>query len=146
MKRRQDPLAHIRHPVGAAILKQKIMSDLRSMLTDAQIHAFLGENDARLIDGAGRLAFIAADAAKSCQLKDGPDMNVVAGMANALLDLSQKRGDRELHRKSIQSGLLACGRIFEKCSPWAIGTAALRIDEALLRQDLSLHNIIKENS
>jgi hypothetical protein len=136
-------MMHLRNPVASAILKRQIVADLRSMQTDAQIHAFIGANDAKLIDNAGRLAYITADAARACQLpENSPDMRIVSGMAHALADLANGHGDRELHRLAIQSGLLACERLLDQCSPWAIGTGAMKVDELInSAAGLTLHDI-----
>ena len=126
------PANPLRHPVGAAIIKRQIMTDLRSLQTDAQIHALMGANDAKLIDHAGRLAYITAESVRACQQPDdSPDMRIVAGMAHALADMANGQGDRELHRLAIQSGLAACERLLAQCSPWDIGTAALKVDELI---------------
>lgn len=144
-RRHRDPLLHLRHPVGAAIIKRQIMTDLRSLQTDAQIHALMGANDAKLIDHAGRLAYITAEAVRACKLPEGsPDMRIVAGMAHALAELANRQGDRELHRLAIQSGLLACERLLADCSPWAIGKAALQVDELIQSAaGLTLHDITR---
>lgn len=132
MTRRQRLANPLRNPVAAAIIKRQIVADLRSLQTDAMLHALIGANDTALIDNAGRLAFITADAARSCQLPEGsPDMRIVSGMAHALADLANRHGDKSLHRLAIQSGLAACERLLAQCSPWAIGTAALKVDELI---------------
>ena len=143
MNRRQRLANPLRNPVASAIIKRQIITDLRSLQTDAQIHALIGANDSKLIDNAGRLAYITAHAARACQLPEtSPDMRIVAGMAHALADLANGHGDRELHRLAIQSGLLACERLLEQCSPWAIGTGALKVDELInSAAGLTLHDI-----
>lgn len=143
MNRRQRLANPLRNPVASAIIKRQIITDLRSLQTDAQIHALIGANDSKLIDNAGRLAYITADAARACQLPEtSADMRIVAGMAHALADLANGHGDRELHRLAIQSGLLACERLLDQCSPWAIGTGALKVDELInSAAGLTLHDI-----
>jgi hypothetical protein len=143
MNRRTRYANPLRNPVAAMLMKRQIVADLRSLQTDAQLHALIGANDSKLIDNAGRLAFITADAARACKLPDtSPDMRIVAGMAHALADLANHHGDRDLHRLAIQSGLLACERLLAQCSPWAIGTAALKVDELInSAAGLTLHDI-----
>jgi len=144
MNTRRQRLANpLRNPVAASILKTRILKDLRELQTDAQLHALIGANDPKLIDNAGRLACITTDAARACKLpEDGADMRIVAGMAHALADLANNHGDRSLHRLSIQSGLLACERLLAQCSPWAIGTAAIKVDELINSPaGLTLHDI-----
>ena len=142
MKRRQRLANPLRHPVGAAILKRQIMLDLRSLLVDAQLHALIGANDPQLIDHGGRLAYITAQAARDCKLPEGPDLRIVTGMAHALADLAGKRGDRDLHRLAIQSGLLAAERVLVQCDAWAIGKAALMVDQRIQSAaGLTLHDI-----
>ena len=132
MNRRQRLANPLRNPVASAIIKSRIVADLRSLQTDAMLHAMIGANDGKLIDNAGRLAFITADSARACKLPDeAPDMRIVAGMAHALADLANGTGNAELHRLAIQSGLGACERLLAQCSPWAIGTAAIKVDELI---------------
>ena len=120
-------------PVTSAILKKQIVSDINSMQTDAMLHALIGANDAKLIDNAGRVAFIASESVRLCKIEadNDPDMRIVAGMANALYDLSVGHGDKQIHKQSIASGLNACQRLLEQCSPWAIGISALKVDELI---------------
>jgi len=147
-RRHRDPLLHLRHPVGAAIIKRQIMTDLRSLQTDAQIHALMGANDAKLIDHAGRLAYITAEAVRACKLPEGsPDMRIVAGMAHALAELAANAGDKALHRLAITSGLNACQRLLDQCSPWAIGTGALKVDQLInSAEGLTVHHITQPST
>lgn len=139
----RQAMMRLRNPVAAALMKRQIVADLRSMQIDAQLHALIGANDAKLIDNAGRLAYITADAARACKLpQDCPDMRIVSGMAHALADLANGHGDRELHRLAIQSGLAACERLLSQCSPWAIGTGAIKVDELINSPNgLTIHDI-----
>ena len=132
MSMTRRPANPLRHPVGAAIIKRQIIDSVRSLQVDAQLHALIGESDAHLIDRAGRLAYIAAEASQACGLPDdAPDRRIVEGMARALAELANGEGDRDLHRLAIQSGLAACERLLAQCSPWDIGTAALKVDELI---------------
>jgi hypothetical protein len=133
----------LRNPVAAALIKRQIIVDLRSLQTDAHIHALFGANDAKLIDHAARLAYISAHAGRACQQSDdSPDMRIIAGMAHALADLANHRGQPELHRMAIQSGLQACQRVLQHCNAWAIGTAALQFDEQVIHPDgIATHHI-----
>lgn len=132
-----------RNPVTAAILKSQIQRDLRSLQTDAMLHALIGANDPVLIDNAGRLAYITADAARACHIpNDEPDLRILHGAARALAELAANAGDRQQHRQSITSGLAAAQRLLPRCSVWAIGTAALRLDQLLAGPDgLTVHHI-----
>lgn len=144
-KRRPDPLAHLRHPIGAAILKKKVEQQIRAMQTDAMLHILIGANDAALINEAGRLAYIAAEATRlSREPEDSPDMKIVAGMANALADLAARSGPPELHRLAIQSGLLAIERLLPRCNVWSIAKAHLQVEEILASAEgLTIFHITK---
>jgi len=61
---------------------------------------------------------------------DSPDVRIIRGMGEALGDLNAD-GRLEQHRHSIQSGLMAIERLLPLCSDWALGTAALKLDELL---------------
>lgn len=130
--KKKKPFNRLDNPVAAAILKVQIRKDLQVMQTDAMLHALIGENDTKLIDNAARMAFIASEGARRCELpSDSPDMRIVAGMASALADLATGKGDRQLHKLSISSGLQACSRLLEQCSVWAIGLAAMMVDDLI---------------
>lgn len=144
--KRRSRTHHTWHnPVTAAILKSQIQRDVRSLKTDAMLHALIGANDAKLIDNAGRMAYITADAARASQISEtDPDMRILHGMARALGELANGDGDRELHRLSISSGLTAAERLLPRCSVWAIGTAAIKLDELLATTEgLTVFHITK---
>lgn len=146
--RRRHLANPLRNPVAAAIIKRQIIADLRALQTDAMLHALIGANDAALIHHAGRLAYITADAARACQLpQDAPDMRIVAGMAHALAELAANAGDKALHRLAITSGLNACQRLLDQCSPWAIGTGALKVDQLInSAEGLTVHHITQPST
>jgi hypothetical protein len=146
-KRRPDPLANLRHPVGRAILKQRVQQQIRALQTEAALHALIGANDPVLVDRAGRLAYIAAEANRLCRLPDdSPEMRVIAGMSHALYELASGQGDRELHRLSISSGLGAVERLVARCNLWGIATAHLKLEELLAGEGLSIHHITNERA
>jgi len=139
----------LRNPVAAAIIKRQIVADLRALQTDAMLHALIGANDAALIHHAGRLAYITADAARACQLpQDAPDMrHRRRPWPTALAELAANAGDKALHRLAITSGLNACQRLLDQCSPWAIGTGALKVDQLInSAEGLTVHHITQPST
>ena len=129
MKRRKYP-AH-RNPVAAAILRAGIRRDVAELKTSAELHAWTGSDAARLVNSAGRMMWIVAGSAVACgEPDDSPDIRIIRGMGEALGDLNAD-GRLEFHRPTIQSGLMAIERPLPKCSDWALGTAALKLDELL---------------
>ena len=133
------------NPVASALIKTQILKDIQSIQTDAMLHALIGANDTKLVDNAGRVAYIAAESARLCRIDKGsnePDMRIIAGMANALYELATNTGDKAMHRLSITSGLHACQRLITQCIPWAIGLAALKVDEIIQKtQGLTVAHI-----
>lgn len=129
MKRRKFP-AH-RNPVAAAILRAGIRRDVADLKTTAELQAWTGADAAKLVNSAGRMMWMVAGAAVACGVdEDSPDVRITRGMGEALGDLAAD-GRLEYHRPAIQSGLLALERLLPKCSDWALGTAALKLDELL---------------
>lgn len=129
MKPRRYP-AH-RNPVAAAILRARIRQDMANLKTTAALQAWNGEHLPNLINSAGRLVYIVLAAAEACGYKaDHPDMRVCMGMGEALGDLGQDKR-LEFHRPAIQSGLLAIERLLPTLSDWAMGNAAIQLDQLL---------------
>lgn len=129
MKRRKFP-AH-RNPVAAAMFRAAIRREVAELKTTAELQAWNGEHAAKLVNSAGRMMWMVAAAAVECNVHpDSPDLRVIRGMGEALGDLAAD-GRLEFHRPAIQSGLLAIERMLPVCSDWALGTAALKLDELL---------------
>ena len=129
MSRRRFP-AH-RNPVAAAILRAGIRRDVADLKTTAELQAWTGADASKLVNSAGRMMWMVAGAAVACGVSDdSPDVRIIRGMGEALGDLNAD-GRLEHHRPAIQSGLLAIERLLPKCSDWALGTAALKLDELL---------------
>ena len=48
----------------------------------------------------------------------------------------------DFSRLAITSGLNACQRLLDQCSPWAIGTGALKVDQLInSAEGLTVHHI-----
>ena len=129
MNRRRFP-AH-RNPVAAAILRAGIRRDVADLKTTAELQAWTGADASKLVNAAGRMMWMVAGAAVACGVSDdSPDVRIIRGMGEALGDLNAD-GRLEQHRPAIQSGLMAIERLLPLCSDWALGTAALKLDELL---------------
>ncbi len=121
-----------RNPIRDAIMRRQITDWISKLETSGGLQAFLGANTPKLIADAGRVFFIAAESGRLCRLdQTTPDYRILGGAANAIAELAGGRGNEELHRAAIRSGLAAAHRIIEQCSVWAIGTASIKVEDLL---------------
>lgn len=120
------------HPVAVALVRKGIREDVARLDSKAQLHALTGEHAANLVNLSGRLAFIVGHAASACQVDaDHPDMRILRGMGEAIGDLAQDFDAIEQHRPAILSGCAAIGRLLPLCNDWALGLAAIELDQLL---------------
>lgn len=125
------PLEALRNPVGRAVLQRTIANEMATILRQAQMHAWVGQNPPRLINDAGRLVYVVLGAASaSGWTTEHPDVRIMLGMSEALGDL-QADGDIERHRGAIQSGLLAAERLLPAMNALLMLQSAFELDAML---------------
>jgi hypothetical protein len=124
-RRKQSPGMN---PVAAAMLRTTIRRDPANLMTDAELHAWNGENAAKLLNAAGRLVYITLGAAEASGFDSNhPDIRICLGMGSALGDLNTD-SRLEFHRGAIQAGLLAIERLLPNLNPMSMASAALHLD------------------
>jgi len=123
-------------------LKKELAADLERVKGLAEWEAFAKTgNHTDLIDTSGRMLWIVSTAAVQCGVpQDHPDMRIMGGAASALGDLAARPRDIELHRPSIQSGLLAAERLWPQLNVWALARGALEFYETTKKAGLTLHD------
>lgn len=120
------------HPVAVALVRKSIREDVTRLERSANLQAWASNHAANLVNLSGRLAYIVGHAANACQVDaDHPDMRILRGMGEAIADLAQDFDAIEQHRPSILSGCAAIGRLLPFCNDWALGLAALELDQLL---------------
>lgn len=120
------------HPVAVALVRKGIREDVTRLERSANLQAWASNHAANLVNLSGRLAFIVGHAACACQVDaDHPDMRILRGMGEAIGDLAQDFDAIEQHRPAILSGCAAIGRLLPFCNDWALGLAAVELDQLL---------------
>jgi hypothetical protein len=131
----QAAAAQQRHQAEAQALQREaetaLRADLAHVMHNADWEAFARENNREaLIFSAGRVLWIASDAATRCGVPlDHPDMRIMAGAASALGDLAAHPNQINLHRPAVQSGLKAAERLWPGLDVFALGVAGIQFDQ-----------------
>lgn len=105
----------------------------------AQIHAFMGEDGIKMVDGVGRTLLVAQIAAARSYLftKENPDIRIMRGTALALYQQSENPIVVKQHRSSIISGLSAAKRVLEAIPKKTIGEAAILVNDLVRDRDVN---------
>lgn len=129
---RSNPRFRGLHPVAVAYIRKGIREDVTRLERNAQLQAWGGSHAANLVNLSGRLAYIVGHASAACGVDaDHPDMRILRGMGEALGDLAANLTAIETHRPAILSGCAAVGRLLPGCNDWALGLAAVELDQLL---------------
>ena len=133
MRRRQDEQER---------LLQLIIADLRGLQIDAGLHAWTGEDAAKMVNLAGRLCYITAFASvrSGVDVAD-PDVRIIRGMAGSLADLAADLDALERYRPSLQSGLAAIDRLLPMCDVLHLVEGASELDLLLATTGLGTANV-----
>lgn len=125
------------------VLRAKIRQDIEALKTEAGLHAYLGEDTAKLLNSAGRVLFITAFAIGKAKVTD-PDVNIILGASSALGDVFSLPASLEQHRPAICAGILAAGRLLPKLTEDDLANGEFRL-HALLNsaEGLTLGHITK---
>ena len=105
----------------------------------AQIHAFMGDDGLKIVDGVGRTLLVTQIAAGRSNLftKESPDIRIMRGTALALYQQSENPIVVKQHRASIISGLSAAQRILEDIPKRTIGESAILVNELVRGRDVN---------
>ena len=113
------------------MLRNQVRADLARVLASAELHAWAGNNPAKLLNDSGRMVYIVLGAAEATgHTTAEPDVRIILGMGEALGDLQHDQ-DIERHRPAIQSGILAVGRLLPTLDAMALAHAALQLNQML---------------
>lgn len=125
--------ARIINPVAAAMYVHRWRTDR----VEAEIHALMGDDGLRLVNGAGRVFFVVLTAAAGAGMHDeNQDMRIIRGAIEALHAQAENEQVNELHRAGIMSGLAACRRILPHLKQRDMADAALYMDARLKMGDV----------
>lgn len=123
------------NPVEVALLRASYRVELNRLRTLADLQAFAGNHIENLVDCAGRMLFITADAvSKKPGADQNPDVSVLRGMGEALGDLVKDRR-MEFHRPAIQAGLMAIERLLPSLDPIDLANATAGLESMLTETD-----------
>ena len=96
-----------------------------------RLHALIGGNSDKLVNGAGRIFFVVLTAAARTTDMDTPDMRILRGAIEALHDQAGEAEVSEVRRAGIVSGLQACDRLMVDLSTKDLAEAALYMEARL---------------
>ena len=130
----ENDLPHNR--IAQALVRARIMDEVRQLRTRAGIHAYMGNDAAQVADAMGRLVFTVAHATGMHGLGDTPEARILLGTANALGDVAATPAALEQQRAAITSGLAAIERLAPQLSDSSMAAGALELQYLLQRGDL----------
>jgi len=116
-----------------------IVDRWRREAVSGQLHAMLGDDSDRLVNGAGKIFFVVLGACAAhldVLSEDDPDIRILRGAVNALHEQAEVPEIAEERRAAILSGLQACQRLMPELSQRALSEAALDMELRLLRGDV----------
>lgn len=125
--------ARILNPVASAIL----VSMWKREAVSGRLHALIGGDSDKLVNGAGKVMFVVLTAAGRSGIDaDHPDMRILRGAVEALHDQAGEPTVSEVRRAGIVSGLQACDRLMEGLTTKALAEAALYMEARLRAGDV----------
>ena len=116
------------HPVAEAVVKSRIEADIQRLRTDTALHAYAGDDAARIASMAGRLVYIVCHAAGLHGLGETPEARILAGAANALADIAETPAELERQRGAVIAGLSAIDRLMPKLDTLSLAAGAMELD------------------
>lgn len=135
----ENDLAHNR--IAHALVRARIMDEVRQMHTRAGIHAYAGDDAAQVADAMGRLVFTVAHATGMHGLGDTPEARILLGTANALGDVAATPAALKQQRGAITSGLAAIERLLPLLSESTLAAGALELEYQLRRGDVGTASV-----
>lgn len=117
--------------IAQALVRARIMDEVRQLRTRAGLHAYIGADAAQLADSMGRLVYTVAHAAGLHGLGDTPEASILRGCANALADVAATPAALDQQRNAITSGLAAIERLLPQLHEFSLAAGALELDRLL---------------
>jgi hypothetical protein len=127
--------------IAQALVRARIMDEVRSLRTRAGLHAYMGGDAAQVADSMGRLVFTVAHAAGLHGLGDTPEARILMGTANALADVAATPAALDHQRAAITSGLAAIERLLPQLHESSLAAGALELDNLLQRGHMGTANV-----
>lgn len=110
---RRHGLTPVEHSVLVAAWKSEALT--------SRIHALIGDDSDKLVNGAGRVFFVIIGACAACGLhQDEPDIRILRGAVNALGEQAGEPEVQQQRRAGIVSGLQACDRLMPRLTQRAL--------------------------
>ena len=109
-------------PVEKAVMRQK----WGSAALKAHLQALAGENWNTVVENAAILTFIVGGAADVDKVPNtDPDLRILAGTANALMEIAYNEGIRSADRGALSAGIMAIERLVPRLTDHAMITASM---------------------
>lgn len=125
----------ILNPVAAAVYA----AQWKASTVSSRIHALIGGDSDKLVDGAGKIVFVVLTAAGRAGVSaDDPDMRILRGTVEVLHEQAGEKDIPEIRRAGILSGLAACDRLLPLVKQRDLAEAALYLHARLERGDVRL--------
>jgi hypothetical protein len=125
-------------PYGLNMVERALLAQRwRKESVSAGIHAMIGEDAEKLVNTAGKTAYVILGACAAANLShDLPDIRILRGAVNAIYDQADQQDIPEHRRASIVSGLEACNRLLPLLTQRQVSDAALDLELRLLHGDV----------
>jgi hypothetical protein len=121
-----------------------IVRDWRSASIEGRIHALIGQDSAKLVNGAGRIAYVVLGAAAAASLSpDMTELRILRGAVNAIHEQAEEAVIDETRRASIIAGLEACERLLPLVTQRALAESALELHARLAQQDVRYSDFVR---
>ena len=109
----------------------------------AGIHAMIGEDAGKLVNYAGKTAYVILGACAAANLSaDLPDIRILRGAVNAIYDQADQQAIPQERRLAIVSGLEACNRLLPLLTQRQVSDAALDLELRLQRGDVHYSDFV----
>lgn len=118
------------NPIERAVL----VAAWKQQAVSGRIHALIGDDSDKLVNGAGRIFYVVLGACADAQVAIGaedPDVRILRGSVNALGEQAGEPEISQQRRGAIVSGLQACDRLVPKLTQRALADAALDLQVRL---------------
>lgn len=121
------------HPVTRALIAR----DWRSAKLTAEIHALMGGDSDKMVNGAGRIFYVVLGACAEQDFSaDHADVRIIRGAVEALHDQAGEQVIDDMRRSSVNSGLAACNRVLGELEPRCVNNSAVELAQLLVRGDV----------
>lgn len=126
------------NPVFRATALAKLKSDMEKLRMMADIQVWASDHAANVVYMTSRILWIVDRAASTSRIPpDTPEIRVIGGAANALVDLAARPHELEIHRPALQAGIMAADRLWARLDIYALGNAAMDFNHAVQNEGIT---------